>query len=277
MKKLLIAALALFVLSACQSIRSVVQEPVLSLHSVEIAAINLNGAQLLCKVQVENPNGFDIPFPQTNWEIFINDNSFISGTVKNNHRIKGRDKTIVEVPINLEYAGIFNSFRSLMTSTQIGYKAALGLTFNIPVLGDKVWNFEHEGTIPVPQLPQVRAPVLRMENANITRAIMNVTVNITNPNPFEIPTPKITYDYLLNRNSFIKGEVINEGSLAANSTTPVVFQLTVTYSDLFRSFSAMRNLFEVPSLLVLTCDLGMPALRSDPLRFEVSGTLPILR
>jgi len=256
---------------------SVVQEPVVSLHSVELANINLNGVRLLCKVQVENPNGFDIPFPEVDWKLFINNNSFVNGTVRNNQRIRARNTTIVEVPVNLEYLGILNSFASLLGSRQVGYKTELGVRFSLPVIRDKTWRFEHEGSLPLPQLPQVNRPSMAIENANITRAIVNVTINVVNPNPFEIPSPKIAYDYQLNRNSFIKGNIENETPLAANSTTPVRFQLIVNYADLFRSFAAMRNLFEVPSLLVVTCDLGIPFLRSEPLRLEVSGTLPVLR
>jgi len=282
-KKMPVIFLALIVLFAilpfttCQSLMAGFQEPVVSLHSVDLGNISLNGVQLLCKLQVENPNSFNIPFPETNWSVFINNNSFVSGTVKNNQRITARDTVLVEVPVNLEYLGIFNSFGSLLGNQQTGYKVALGVKIPLPILGDKIWNFEHQGNIPLPQLPRISAPTMRMENANVTRAIVNVTVNVQNPNPFEIPTPAITYDYQLNRNSFIKGNVESEKPLAASSSTPVNFQLVVTYADLFRSFTAMRNLFEVPSLLIVTCDLGMPMLRRDPLRFEVGGTLPILR
>ncbi|MCL2441579.1 MAG: LEA type 2 family protein [Treponema sp.] len=272
----LIVLYTVFSLTNCQSLRSVFQEPVVSLHSAELTGISFIGAQFLCKVQVQNPNSFDIPFPETDWEFFINNNSFLKGTVKNNQRIRARSTTIVDVPVSFEYVQMFNSFRSLLGSRQTGYKVALGVKIPLPILGDKVWNFEHEGTLPVLQMPQVNRPSMRMENADINRAIINVTVNVQNPNPFPIPSPKITYDYQLNRNSFIKGTIENEGLLAASASTPVVFQLIVNYADLFRSFSAMRNLFEVPSLLILTCDLGIPVF-SDILRFEVGGTLPLFR
>ena len=275
--KSVVILVVLLSLTTCRTLMSAFEEPVLSLHSVELTNINLNGVQLLCKVQVENPNSFNIPYPQTDWELFINTNSFVNGTIRNNQRLSARNSTIVEVPVNFEYQGVFNSFRSLIGSRQVGYKIALGINFSLPVLGDKVWNFQYEDSLPLPQLPQVRAPSMRMENANITRALLNVTINVVNPNPFEIPKPGITYEYLLNRNSFIKGELESDGSLAANSTTPIVFQIIVNYADLFRNFSAMRNLFEVPSLLIVTCDLGMPILSSEPLRFEVAGTLPVLR
>jgi len=256
---------------------SAFQEPAVSLKSVNLENINFNGANLLCLVEVLNPNGIDIPFPETDWQLFVNTNPFINGTVRNNQRIKARDTTFVEVPVNLDYQEVINSFRSLLGSSQAGYKVALELKFSAPALRGRVWNFEHEGSFPMPQLPQIRTPTMRMENANITRAEMIVTINVVNPNPFPIPTPRFSYDYQLNRNSFIKGDVENDRLLSANSTTPVIFRLVVNYADLFRSFSAMRNLFEVPSLLILTCDFGIPLFSGETLRFEIPGTLPVLR
>jgi len=285
MKNLLIltaAVIAIFSLSACQTMATaaasaVLQEPVVSLHSVELVNFNFEGAQLLCKVQVQNPNHFNIPFPETDWSLFINNNSFISGTVRDHHHLRSNDTALVEIPVNLGYLDLINTFRSLAGSRQIGYKVALEVKFNIPALGDKVWNFEHEGALPMPQVPTVSRPVMRMENANTTRAVLSVTFNVQNPNPFPIPTPKLTYDFLLNRNSFIRGEIENNNLLAASATSPVTFQLIVNYADLFRSFSAMRNLFEVPTLLIVTCDLGSPIFGVEPMRFEISGTLPVLR
>jgi len=94
-----------------------------------------------------------------------------------------------------------------------------------------------------------------------------------NTNVFEIPPPKITYDYQLSRNSFIKGIIESDRLLAASSVTPVFFRLVVNYSDLYRSNRTLRNsnLAELPSLLIMTCELD------EVMNFELTGTLPLVR
>jgi len=285
MRKLIFAAAAtaaavfiiLLSLASCKSLASPFQEPVLSLQSVELASVSLDGAKMLCRVQVENLNSFDIPFPETDWEFFINTDFFSRGNLKNNHKIKARNSVIVDVPVDFKYSDVFNSFKSLIGRQHADYKVALGLKFPYPLIRDKVWTLEREGTFPIPQLPRIRTSSMRMENANTTRAEINVTVNIDNPNPFELPMPKIEYDYQLNKNSFIKGNLENEGILAAGKVTPVTFKLIVTYADLFRNFPSLLNAFQANSNLIITCDYGIPALSSEPQRSEVSGTLPVLR
>jgi len=277
MKKLLITAAALFAiitLTTCQTLMAAFQEPSVSLHSVELGNISIDGAQIICKVQVENPNSFGIAFPETDWEFFINANSFLRGTIKNDQQIRSRDTSIVDVPLSINYLDLINTFTSLRGSRETAFKVALGVKFNLPIVGSKTWNFEHEGSLPMPQLPKFSAPTMSIASRDLTRAEIQVAINVENPNVFPIPAPKISYDYQVNRNSFIRGDAGGEGNLAANTTTPVVFRLIVTYADLLRSFASLITAREVASLLVMTCDFGIPLL-GEPSRFEVSGTLPL--
>ena len=261
-------------LSTCQTLMGAFQEPVISLHSTELAGLTINGAQLLCKVKVENPNSFNIPFPETDWELFLNANSFIKGTVKNDERLKARGTTLVEVPVNFNYTDVFNTFASLIGSNQAGYKVALGLKFDLPVLGGKVWNFEHEGSVPFPQLPRITSPSMSIGNRSTSGVEVLVTVNFENPNTFDFPSPKISYNFMLNRNSFIRGVIEDEGPLAAEATTPVVFRLMVNYTDLLRNFASLMTASQVSSQLTASCDFGIPYL-NRLLNVDLSGTIPL--
>jgi LEA14-like dessication related protein len=280
MKKSIIVAIilcVLFIFTTCQTLMSAFQEPVISLHSVELTSININSAQLLCKVQVQNPNSFEIPFPKTDWEIFISGNSFLSGAIMNNHKIKARNTVLIDVPVKLEYLDIINTFISLKGSKQVIYKIALAVNFSFPVFGEKVWNFDFQGEIPIPQLPVLSTPVLIIDSIDLIKVELLVTMNIENPNMFELPSPKFSYDYQLNRNSFIKGNIENEAPLAPSSVTPLNFRMVVNYADFFRTFTSLLTAREVASLLIINCDFGIPFFGGESKRFEVSGSLPIRR
>jgi len=252
----------------------VFSEPLVSLYSVEIASISFVGTQLLCRLQVENPNAFDIPFPEVGWEFFINTNSFISGVVSNNQRIRARNSTFVEIPVNLDYLEIFNTFTSFKGRKDVDYKIALAVKFAIPVLGDKYWHIEHEDAVPLPQAPVISMPSMRVERADLTGVQVVASVNVENPNIFPLPPPKIAYDYLVNRNSFINS-TIDSGPLAASSVTPIVYRLDISYADLFRNFSALQLLGSVPSLFNMEFDFGVPAFAGEIVNLQIPGTLPM--
>jgi len=266
----------------CETLTAFVQLPQISLDSVELASISINGVELLCKLAVDNPNAFEIPFPETAWELFINTNSFTSGVIKASDRIRARQKSFVDVRVNLDFVGIFNSFMSLKGSQKVGYKIALGITFPIStmlpilaqVIGDKTWNFDHEGELPLPQLPKLGAPSMRLETQNITRAEVLVSMNIENPNAFPLPPITIKYDYRLNNISFLGGDTKSE-TIPPNSSAPVVFRLGVNYLDAIRILGSLFTSSSVSSSISLSGDFGIPAFRGDTFNLSASGTLPL--
>ena len=262
-------------LTTCKTLNTILQEPHISLHSVEMSKFDFNGAELLCKIQVENPNAVNIPFPEVGWELFLNNNSFINGVVKNSQRIRARETTLVEVPVRFNHFDLFKTFQSLMGDKQTAYKIALDTKFSIPVIGDKTWHFEHRGNIPLLQFLTLRAPSMRIDSMDLSKAEILVTANIENPNTIEMPKVKVTWDYLVNRNSFLKGSTETPGPLAASSVTPVNFRFSVNYADLYRSFQSLQNISEVPTLLNMTFDFGIIVFGSDTFKIEVPGTLPL--
>jgi LEA14-like dessication related protein len=224
---------------------------------------------------VENPNVFEIPLPEVGWEVFINTNHFINGVVKNNNRIKAHNTTIVEVPVNLEYLDIINTFSSLVGRKQLDYKIALAVKFPIPVLGNKVWRYEPEGTVPLPQIPKLSAPEFRLEKADSRMAEFFVSVNVENPNAFELPPPRITFNYQVNNTSFIRNTVNNRAPLAASSVTPVVFGLAVYYTDIFRVLPGLMTSNNVSSALDINLDFAVPFFRGETFHLQIPGSLPL--
>lgn len=275
-KALLIPCLVL-VFTTCASI-PVLQEPVISLHSVQLAKLDIfSGAQLLCKVKVDNPNVFTIPLPEVGWHIFLNSNSFISGVVKNNQQIRAQNSSIVEIPINLNFLDIFKAFASLKGRKQTDFKVAFDIKFTIPLVGDMVWHLEHEGELPMPQLPKISAPVMRVEKMDLTMVEWYISVNVENPNAFELPPPKIAFNYQIDNRSLIQNTLANKGTLAPSSVTPVVFGLVVNYADLFRIFSNLRSSANVQSQLDISFDFGVPVFSGENFNLNIPALLPIFR
>ena len=190
----LIALMAVFLMTTCASLKQFFREPVVSLDSVKLATITMYGADLLCKIKIENPNPVDIPFPEISWELFINENEFIKGKILNNSSLKALGSTVVDVPLSLNYLEAFNSVKSLIGSSEAAYKIALAARLNLPVLGELVWNFEHEGVFPVLQPPRLSNPSFKIDRLDFTKAELLFAMDVENPNEFELPMPKLDYD-----------------------------------------------------------------------------------
>jgi LEA14-like dessication related protein len=274
---LLMVVFSAFSLTTCQTLSSIFKEPLLSLQSVEIAKITFTGADLLCKVKVENPNPIDIPFPEIAWEFFINTNSFINGTLKSSQSLKARKSTVIDVVVGCNYLEVFNTFKSLKGSKQADYRVALSAKIPLPIMGDKIFNFEHSGTFPVLQIPKLSLPAMKFDKLDFTKAELLFEINIENPNPFDLPSPKMAYEYLVNKNSFIQSSIDSTAVLAAGAITAIPIRFTVNYAELFQKFASLRNMGEAPSLFSMKGDFSIPAFADEPFLSELTGSLPMLK
>ena len=170
MRKIMLLSLSLLpVLCACSSfpslpsIPSLFKEPNVSLNSVDIAGVTVSGVNLIANVDVENPNSFTLPMPKVAWELFVTDASLAEGTVEEDRSIGSGEKITLNVPISLGYDRLYRSAGSIMGSLGSGsrelpYKIAMGLTFPIPLLENKVYNLDYEGNFPLSQLTGLSLP-----------------------------------------------------------------------------------------------------------------------
>jgi len=263
--------------TTCETLQSFIQEPVVTLRSVEIVNISFSGVDILCRVNVDNRSPVSIPFPDIDWELFINAGSFIRGGVDAGSSIRSRDTTVVDIPVSLSYVDIFNMFRSLRDRRSAEYRIALGASLDLPYVGQRTWRFEHAGFFPVLQMPRLTAPSMRIGDIDFSRIQLLFTVNVENQNDFELPAPRIIYDFLVDRNPYLNGIHVSAAPLAAAAITPVVIALTLEYADIFRLFQNLVNLNEFPSLFSMNSDFGIPAFAGESSSQQIPGSIPIPR
>ena len=149
---ILLTILPVFFLTSCQSLDTFIQEPRVSLNSVNIASVSLSGVNLVAIVDVENPNSFSIPMPNIEWELLVNNVSFLNGTVENVQSIMGRGKTTFNIPVNVGYERLFRTFSSLLGTREAAYNLDMGLRFPSPLLHHRVFNLNHSGVLPLSPL-----------------------------------------------------------------------------------------------------------------------------
>jgi len=238
-KPFLAVILSTVLFTNCQTISSFFQEPVVSLRSVELAGISFAGIQLLCKVNVENPNPIEIPFPETDWEFFLNANSFVKGIIKNGQPIGSRKTTVVEVPVSFEYLEVFNTFSSLIGKNEADFKVALDMKFNFPILGEKVLSFQHEGILPLLQAPTLGFAGIKVKNVGLTAIDFDVIWEIENNNNFALNVKELFYDLAVNNSRWASGRVSNSPQIGANRKTQIPLTITIN------SLSMVRDLTDI--------------------------------
>jgi LEA14-like dessication related protein len=274
------AFLAVLALTNCQSLGSVLKEPVLSLHSVDLAKISFTGAELLCKVNVENPNVIDIPLPEIGWELFIGTNSFAKGAIKSNGSLKSRITTAVDIPVSVGYIELFNSVASLIGSKTVDYKVVLDAKIAIPFLESKTWHFEREGNFPVLQVPVVSFRSIDVKNMSLTKLDFELSLEIENNNSVAMAINNLSYNLVVNNSQWSNGGVQNAPRLAAGGKTIVPISFSISslnvVADIIRIINGNAD---VPYAFTGDLKLGidLPALADLGTSVNFSGNTRLRR
>ena len=266
----------------CQSFSSVIAEPRLFFNSVDIAGINIEGVNLIANVDVENPNGFSIPMPNIDWELFINNASFTQGSMKDNKSIGSRERVTLALPLAVSYDGLYRSVTSLIESYGSGspeaaYNIAMGISFPIPFIENKVYKLDFSGALPLPQLPKLSLGQMRVSKMDLSGLELACGINVENPNLFPIPFPKINWDYGVNGVSVAKSSFAGAGNIAAGVTGVANIIVKASYADVIRAAGSIINTGGVRSNLLLDTSFPIPALDSVKNILNIPGTLPLFQ
>ena len=270
------AALVLMLtLSTCQTLGEVFQEPRFSLHSMNLTGISFIGLDMLCKVNVENPNLIDISFPEIDWELFVNTNSFIKGIIKNKSAIKSKKTTVVDIPLRITYTEMANAVKSLQDTKEADYALALGAKFALPILGEKVLHLKYAGKVPVLKVPDVRFKGISVKNVSVNRLDFELNWEVENKNSFEMEVKELAYNFVVNKSQWAAGKVPG---------TPRIPPDTKTLIPLTFSIKTLSMVKDITGIMVSGSDIdyacggnlslkgGMPLLGDIKLPFNFSGT-----
>jgi LEA14-like dessication related protein len=272
------AALALCVLClgvfSCRTLQAVFGQPVVSLRSVDIAALSLEGIQLRCSLDVENPNLFNLPFPEIGWELFINGSFFLSGVVPEGEAFSPGSSRTLDIPLDLGYAPLVAAAGA---RKELNYQIILEARFLLPVQGEWIRNFESQGKLPLVQMISFRNPSFQIMDLDFKGVEIRFSLGVDNPNPFPVPFPDIRYNYEVWNNGFLSGAVEHPAMLAAGSLNRVDIRIPLLYSDLYRSISALKGMGEAACLLSLSSQISLPGFEGERLSLDIPGSLPLLK
>jgi LEA14-like dessication related protein len=275
------ALAACFTLTTCQTLKGMVREPKVSLKSVDITNVSFVGIDLLCKVNVNNPNSFTIPFPELGWELLINANHFIEGTIKNDSAIKSRGTTVVEVPVSMKYAEVFSTFKSLVGSTEVDYRIPLKLKFDLPVLGERVVCLEPKGTIPLLQFPSLTFKGINAKTTLLPPKLdYEVSWEVENKNGFVMLVNDISYNLTVNNSTWVAGSTPK--GLRINPKQKQVVSFSGSLSGL-AVVSSIADVLQRGSDVSYSCagnfDIGLdfPGFKNFALPYNYSGSTKLLR
>ncbi len=128
--------------------------PDVTLGSLKLKNIGFSGADLELKLNVDNPNNFNLLMNKLDYNFSINGTTWAKGLTQNTMNIKEKGESAITIPVSLSFS-------------------KMGRTIYNVIMGNEKLNYDLKGNLDVnsslPLLGQVNLPIDRSGQINILR------------------------------------------------------------------------------------------------------------
>jgi LEA14-like dessication related protein len=270
-------AAMLLLFSTCETLKELVKEPAVSFNSVSLTGLSFDGASMLAKINIQNGNSVSIPFPELDWEFFIKESSFLNGTVKNDKKIAANSTTVVDIPFNVPYKGLYDTVTGLLNANEAPYKVKLGARFPIPGIESKTFSNEFSGSIPLLKAPSLSFGGVKFNTVNLSKVEFVLNFAVENKNIFAINLDKLDYNFAVNNTTWAQGSAPQKYSIPAGKKSQVPVTVTVNSLSLLKDIATLAATGKTANYSCggetsISPDSGFANFAALKLPFNYSGT-----
>ncbi|MFP4040941.1 MAG: LEA type 2 family protein [Desulfosudaceae bacterium] len=123
--------------------------------------------------------------------------------------------------------------------------------------------------------PEARISAVRLTKLSFTGTDLEATVEVHNPNPYEINLGRLDYALLVQDKQVLKGEQNRNIDLKADSSQSLVFPVGVKFEDLLAAVSGLKQKSEVDYELTGGVSFVIPVAGEIRVPFNKKGRLPV--
>jgi LEA14-like dessication related protein len=271
-------------LLSCAAAREVVTDRIIRLPSVrivsaEVADLSFTGARLLFDVKITNPNPIGFALDGFEYDLLIEDESFLRGRQDGRVEIEANGSSIVPLPLEFEYAGVYSAFERLIKNDGASYTLETTCFFDLPVLGRVEVPARTEGRIPLLKAPVVSLRSLRVARIGLTSADVVLEAALDNPNSFFFNVPLFRYEVLINGRTWVHG-CAADLEVGEKRISVLSFPFTVSYAEVSESLYGLLTVGEKAACVLKgTVDIRtpLPLLEEASFPFEIGGEVTLMR
>jgi LEA14-like dessication related protein len=132
-----------------------VEKPNASIMGVKVQDVSLTYATMLFDVKVDNPYTVPLPMSNVDYTLSSRDQQFLTGKADVQGTVPAKGSKTLAIPVQIRYLGLINAVKGARPGATIPYKADLGLSVDVPVLGPLRVPMSKEGELSIPSAPDL--------------------------------------------------------------------------------------------------------------------------
>ncbi len=286
MKKLsLISLLLLLILSQCSELTQILEGLTVQKPTAEVAGISLQNlspqdADLLFNIKVSNPNSVGIKLSGFDYNLLLQDNSFLKGDEGSEIDIAANSNGVIKFPLTVNFNDLYNTYQNLKNEDEINYTLDLGLNVDLPVLGMVRVPVSKSDKLPTLKIPGVKLKTIKLDNFSLTKASFNLQFEVNNPNQWNLNLNKMDYNLVVNNKKWAVGNITEQIKVKSRDKNLVKIPFTINYLDVGSSvFNMIKNDAVFDYKFTGNADVGSSVkfLESFSFPFEKSGSVNLAR
>jgi len=184
------AVIVLAALAGCSA-------PSARLAGVNMKDIGLQSVTVVFDVELTNPNASALPLADVDYELSSRGNSFFTGEAPLQGEVPAHGVKTLSLPAKITYAQLLTALADVKLGSVLPYKAELGLSVKVPILGKLRLPVSKEGNLPVPAAPGVELAGVKWDKLTLDNAGGVFTLRLTNRNQFPLELDTMSYSLVL--------------------------------------------------------------------------------
>ncbi len=203
---------------------------------MEIEDISFDKIDILFTISVENPYPMGLTLAGYDYDLLIEESSFISGRSSEELRVSSGDTSTISLPLSFTFKELREVLRKTEGKREAPYTLNVGLDIDVP-LASKDFRVEKssEGSLPVPNLPEVSLKELIITNFGRTIISLEYGIKVNNPNTFEIDLGELEYSLSVDNNRWVSGTTGRSYTLEPEESKVVHMPLELNYLEVGRT------------------------------------------
>ncbi len=277
-----VALIGSLLLSGCAEVQQVLDivRPELHVKDVKVTGLTFEGVNLAVALEASNLNPLPISLTGFDYELKINESSFLKGQEEETFTIAAMESTVFQIPVSLNFQDLYSTFQTLRNQDMTSYKIDGGVSFELPALGVTRIPFGTDGEFPALKMPTVNVDGLRVKKLDFEGADMELKLNITNPNGFDLLLNSLNYNLAVGGKTWAAGSGQQAATIKEKGKSSIRIPMSLDFAQIGLSASQLfakgKNLdYQLSGKL----DLGssLPLLQHATFPLDYSGQLNISR
>ena len=127
------------------------------------------------------------------------------------------------------------------------------------------------------QKPELSVSKVSISDASLRDLELTFDIEVDNPNNVAIKVASYDYDFLISDNTFVTGSQSLNSQISSSAKSIIQIPVRFTYSELFETFSDIKDQDETAYELKSTIGIELPILGFTEVPLQRSGTFPVIK